>query len=108
MSTTRTSPAKQLEQEIEEAGLMDAQSDEFYQELVDNGIESLEQFQDSYQGQYFTEADFVDDLLDQGEPLITPDWVCIDYQLTWDCNLSHDFFSINTGYRRCEIFSKNF
>ena len=55
-----TSPAQQLELEIAESGHMDSQTDEFYQELVDHGIESLEQFEDSYQGQYESEADFVE------------------------------------------------
>ena len=50
MSTTMTSPAQQLELEIAESGHMDSQTDEFYQELVDYGIESLQQFEDSYQG----------------------------------------------------------
>ena len=108
MSTTMTSPAEQLKQEIEEAGYMDSHTDEFYQELVDYGIESLEQFEDSYQGQFRSEGDFVEHLLDEGEPLNIPSWVCIDYQLSWDSALRHDFFSINTGYDRYEIFSQYF
>ena len=103
-----TSPAQQLRQEIEESGHMDAQTDEFYQELVDYGIESLEQFESSYQGQFSSEGDFVEHLLDEGEPLNIPSWVCIDYQLSWDSALRHDFFSINTGYDRYEIFSQYF
>ena len=34
--------SKELERVIEESGLMDAQTDEYYQELIDQGIESLE------------------------------------------------------------------
>ena len=103
-----TSPAQQLQQEIEEAGLMDSQTDEFYQELVDYGIESLEQFEDSYQGQYESEADFVEQTLDDCYQSDLPSWVCIDYQRTWDSALRFDFFSINTGFQRYEIFSSNF
>ena len=108
MSTTMTSPAQQLRQEIEEAGLMDAQTDEFYQELVDYGIESLEQFEDSYQGQYESEADFTEQILDDCYQSDLPSWVCIDYELTWHSALQYDYFSIETGYRRYEIFNKNF
>ena len=103
-----TSPAQQLKQEIEEQGYMDSHTDEFYQELVDYGIESLEQFEDSYQGQFKSEADFVEHMLDEGEPLNIPSWVCIDYELTWYSALRHDFFCINTGYQRYEFFSQYF
>ena len=98
----------QLKHEIEESGLMDSQSNEFYQELIDNGIESLEQFEDSYQGQYESEADFVEQLLSDCYQCDLPSWVCIDYQRTWDSALRFDFFSINTGFQRYEIFSSNF
>ena len=103
-----TSPAQQLELEIEESGHMDSQTDEFYQELVDHGIESLEQFEDSYQGQFESEGHFVEQMLDDCEPMEIPSWVCIDYQLSWDSALRHDYFSINTGYGRYEIFSQYF
>ena len=103
-----TSPAQQLELEIAESGHMDSQTDEFYQELVDHGIESLQQFEDSYQGQYESEADFVEQLLSDCYQCDLPSWVCIDYQRTWDSALRFDFFSINTGFQRYEIFSSNF
>jgi len=108
MSTTMTSPAQQLRQEIEEAGLMDAQTDEFYQELVDHGIESLEQFEDSYQGQFISEGDFVSEILNDCYQCDLPNWVEIDYQLTWDRALSFDYFSIQTHSEVYEIFNKNF
>ena len=82
MSTTMTSPAQQLRQEIEESGYMDAHTDEFYQELVDYGIESLEQFEDSYQGQYESEADFTEQILDDCYQSDLPSWVCIAVSYT--------------------------
>ena len=103
-----TSPAQQLEQEIEEAGYMDSHTDEFYQELVDQGIESLEQFEDSYQGQYESEADFVEQLLGDCYQCDLPSWVAIDYQKTWDDSLSWDYFSVQTRPHTYEIFNKNF
>ena len=103
-----TTPAQQLKQEINESGYMDAQTDEFYQELVDYGIESLEQFESSYQGQFESEGHFVEQMLDDSEPMGIPSWVCIDYQLSWDSALRHDYFSINTGFDRYEIFSQYF
>jgi hypothetical protein len=104
MSTTMTSPAQQLELEIAESGHMDSQTDEFYQELVDQGIESLQQFEDSYQGQYISEADFVEELLGDCYQCDLPSWVAIDYQKTWDDSLSWDYFSVQTRPNTYEIF----
>ncbi len=99
-----TSPAQQLRQEIEESGRMDSQTDEFYQELIDHGIESLEQFEESYQGQFISEGDFVLEILNDCYESDLPVWVEIDYQLTWDRALSFDYFSIQTGHEVYEIF----
>ena len=99
-----TSPAQQLELEIAESGLIDSRSDEFYQELVDNGIESLEQFEESYQGLHQTEGDFVEELLNDCYVNELPTWVHIDYQRTWDDSLSYDYFSIEIGVQGYEIF----
>ena len=99
-----TSPAQQLQQEIEESGRIDSRSIDFYQELLDNGIESLEQFEDSYQGQYESEADFVEQILDDCYQSDLPSWVHIDYQRTWDDSLSYDYFSIEIGVQGYEIF----
>ena len=99
-----TSPAQQLKQEIEESGHMDSQTDEFYQELVDQGIESLEQFEDSYQGQYEDEAQFVEQILDDCYQSDLPSWVHIDYQRTWDDSLRFDYFSVQSRPWSYEIF----
>ena len=96
--------SKELERVIEESGYMDSQTDEFYQELIDNGIESLEQFEDSYQGQYMSEGDFVEQILEDCYQSDLPSWVHIDYQRTWDDSLSYDYFSIEIGVQGYEIF----
>ena len=81
---------------------------DFVKELMDYGIETVEQFQNSYQGKFESEGHFVEQMLDDCEPMGIPTWVCIDYQLSWDSALRHDYFSINTGYNRYEIFSQYF
>ena len=96
--------AEELKRVIEESGHMDSQTDEFYQELIDNGIESLEMFEESYQGQYITEGDFVEQILDECYQCDLPSWVHIDYQRTWDDSLRFDYFSVQTGAFRYEIF----
>ena len=104
MSTTMTSPAQQLKQEIEESGMIDSRSIDFYQELLDNGVESLEQFEESYQGLHQTEGDFVEELLNDCYVNELPTWVHIDYQRTWNDSLSYDYFSIEIGVQGYEIF----
>ena len=108
-----TSPAQQLQQEIEESGLMDSRPIEFYQELVDYGIESLEQFEDSYQGQYNNGADFAENLCDDcgylGSNQGIPDFILnhIDWETVWSNELRFDYFAIKVGYAY-EFFSSNF
>ena len=80
----------------------------FVEELFDYGIESLQQFEDSYQGQYESEADFVEQLLSDCYQCDLPNWVEIDYQKTWDDALSFDYFSVQTRPHTYEIFNQNF
>ena len=100
--------AEELKRVIEESGMIDSRSIDFYQGLLDNGIESLEQFEDSYQGCYQSEADFVEQLLDDCYQSDLPSWVHIDYQRTWDDSLRFDYFSIEVGVQGYEIFCSNF
>ena len=113
MSTTMTSPAQQLEQEIEESGRMDSRPIEFYQELIDYGIESLEQFEDSYQGQYQSGADFAEQTCEDCGYLSEsnlPIWIQnhIDWETVWTNELRFDFFAIKVGVQGYEFFSTNF
>ena len=103
MSTTMTSPAQQLQQEIEESGRIDSRSIDFYQELLDYGIESLEQFEDSYQGEHRSGALFAEELCQDcgflGLQSDIPDFILnhIDWDAVWSCELRFDYFSIEAG-----------
>jgi len=98
-----TSPAQQLQQEIEESGRMDSRPIEFYQELIDYGIESLEQFEDSYQGQHRSGALFAEELCQDcgylGSNQGIPDFILnhIDWETVWSNELRFDYFSIEAG-----------
>ena len=98
-----TSPAQQLQQEIEESGRMDSRPIEFYQELIDYGIESLEQFEDSYQGQHRSGALFAEELCQDcgylGSNQGIPDFILnhIDWETVWSNELRFDYFSIDAG-----------
>ena len=70
--------------------------------VEDNGIECIESFEDAYCGQYGDIREVVEMLLEIHE-VDVPDFVCIDYQGTWDRNLRHDY-TFEGGF----LFSRNF
>ena len=116
MSTTMTSPAETLKQEIADEGCWDELqffNIKFYEELVDYGIESLTQFEDSYQGQYRSGADFAENLCDEcgylGSNQGIPDFILnhIDWETVWSNELRFDYFSIEAG-GYMYFFSSNF
>ena len=41
--------------------------------------------------------DFVQFILDDIEEGEIPSWVVVDYDLTWECNLRHDYTMITDG-----------
>ena len=82
-----------------------------YEEVVDEFIEdfdvsSIENFEDMYQGQYESGAEFAEQIC-QDCGYITrelPSWVEIDWQKTWDNALSYDYTLIGEGH----IFNANY
>ena len=82
-----------------------------YEEVVDEFIEdfdvsAVENFEEMYQGQYESGADFAEQLC-QDCGYITrelPSWIEIDWEKTWDNALSYDYALIGEGH----IFSANY
>ena len=104
-----TTPAEQLQQSIVEQGYWDefkTISIEFFNELIDYGIESLEQFEDSYQGQYTSGAEFAEQIADEcgylGSDQGVPDFILnhIDWESVWSCELRFDYFEVDGHYFR--------
>jgi len=84
--------------------------DDYGQEVVDEfaehfDVDSIEHFEESYQGEYNSGAEFAEqlarDCCDIRDEHISS-WIEIDWKASWD-NLSYDYTEIN-GY----IFSNNF
>ena len=77
--------------------------DEFAEEF---DVDSVEHFEEMYQGQYESGAEFAEQICrDCG--YITrelPSWVEIDWEKTWEANLRHDYIEIGEGH----IFSANY
>ena len=80
----------------------EADYDSFMKELDDNGIETAEQFQDAYAGQYDSGADFAEQLCDQLGYLSEsnlPNFISnhIDWDAVWNCELRHDYTMSDVG-----------
>ena len=84
--------------------------EDYGQNLVDEfaenfDIDSVDHFEDIYQGQYNSGAEFSEQIASdcgyiRGD---LPSWIEIDWQKTWD-NLSYDYTELIGGH----IFSNNF
>ena len=87
--------------------------EDYGQNLVDEfaenfDVDSVDHFEDIYQGQYDSGADFANQIATdcgyiksyQGD---LPSWIEIDWEKTWD-NLSYDYTELIGGH----IFSNNF
>ena len=82
-----------------------------YEEVVDEFIEdfdvsAVENFEEMYQGQYESGADFAEQIC-QDCGYITrelPSWIEIDWEKTWDNALSYDYALIGEGH----IFRVNY
>ena len=85
--------------------------EDYGQNLVDEFIEdfdvsTIENFEDMYQGEYESGADFAEQLC-QDCGYITrelPSWIEIDWQATWDKALSYDYVELSDGH----IFNANY
>ena len=84
--------------------------DDYGQNLVDEFIEdfdvsTIENFEDMYQGQYNSGADFAEQIATDCGYITRdlPSWIEIDWEKTWD-NLSYDYTELLGGH----IFNNNY
>ena len=63
------------------------------------GINYIGDFEDAFRGEYDSEADFAEQYTNDcyTDTTALPDWVVIDWQATWDNELSSSF-TYNNGY----------
>ena len=92
--------------------------EKLFEELDDNGIETVEQFEDAFAGSYdgygskSPEAQFTEELvsdcgyLDENS---MPGFVTshIDWQEVWDCEMRHDYTTIESQ-DQTHFFSRHF
>ena len=87
---------------VDQLGIDNAAIEAYVDEV---GIDNIEGFEDAYQGEYESEADFARLHFDAAYPgveTLEDAGVVIDWQGTWDANLSHTY-SYNNGY----VFNTN-
>ena len=85
--------------------------EDYGQNLVDEFIEdfdvsTIENFEDMYQGQYDSGADFAQQIATDCGYITRdlPSWIEIDWQKTWDNALSYDYTELIGGH----IFNNNY
>ena len=95
---------EQYETLVEEYGqwLVDAYVDDY-------GTNGIEYFEDAYQGEYDSSAEFAEQIVTDCGYINNniPSWVEIDWQATWE-NLSYDYHEIITPDNRVVILSNNY
>ena len=88
----------QIEDMCPEFTKLDAeQCQEFMDELSEYGITTAEQFESAYYMQfdsYDPQANFAEYITTELYYVDLPNYLVIDWQATWNCNLRHDFFTI--------------
>ena len=65
--------------------------------VTENGIVNVEYCQDAFVGCYSSEADFVEEYLENVLEVEIPCWVAVDYQATWDSSVRFDYTFVD-GY----------
>ena len=83
--------------------------DDYGQNLIDEfanhfDIDTIDHFEDMYQGQYKDGGDFAESLVSECYSMDIPSWVVVDWQSSWDNALSYDYTEIGEGY----IFNDNY
>ena len=82
---------------------------EYDQNLIDEfaehyDVDTIEHFDEMYQGQYDSGAEFAEQLaIDCGMVSTGISWVEIDWEKSWD-NLSYDYTEIGNGYIFCDNY----
>ena len=85
--------------------------EDYGQNLIDEfaenfDVDSVDHFEDMYQGQYNSGADFAEQIATDCGYITRdlPSWIEIDWQKTWDNALSYDYTELIGGH----IFNSNY
>ena len=102
-STVLTEDQQELLTELQAMDMFRKETTYFWymEQLKDLGIETVDQWQDRYQGCFDGReekagAEFAENLATEcGEvPDDMPSWICIDWETSWSSNLTYDYNTI--------------
>ena len=73
--------------------------------IEEEGFCDVASCEDAYVGTYADGADFAEEFSnDSGENI--PDWIVVDWDMTWERGLSYDYTLVEKGYRNCYVFPR--
>jgi regulator of RNase E activity RraB len=73
--------------------------------IEEEGFCDVEHCEDAFVGIYADGATFAEELsAEMGENI--PDWIVVDWDMTWERGLSYDYTLVEKGFRNCFIFRK--
>ena len=73
--------------------------------VEEEGFCDVEHCEDAYVGIYADGATFAEELSEEmGESI--PDWIVVDWDMTWERGLSYDYTLVEKGFRNCYVFRK--
>jgi len=89
--------------------LSDDEQDAYAAYLSYNPSGDIDDFRNAYCGTANSEADFCENYAEEtgAIPKDFPTWISIDWQATWDCNLTHDYWSERGESGDLHFFSRN-
>jgi antirestriction protein len=73
--------------------------------VEEEGFCDVEHCSEAYVGCYADGADFAREYADESGDCI-PDWIVVDWDMTWERGLSYDYTLVEKGFRNCFIFRK--
>jgi hypothetical protein len=87
------------------------EEEEKFQELCENypqkaveiyyeNIGNFDDFEEAYEGEFDSEADFTEEMIAQFGDHNLPSWIVIDYQATWDSALRYDYWEEDNYFFR--------
>jgi hypothetical protein len=73
--------------------------------VEEEGFCDVEHCEEAYVGTYADGATFAEELSENmGESI--PDWIVVDWDMTWERGLSYDYTLVEKGFRNCYIFRR--
>lgn len=64
----------------------------------------IEEARDCFHGEWNDGGEFAQHIAEETESVATADWIVVDWDASWDRNLRHDYFEVDTDSGKVAIF----